>query len=125
MKTIQIILILLTILYSETFAQKHENSNFQIVELKQFYSGKGAIIPESFPLISEHTKNFTRFTPDLDEIVIAEKIFSKLIYVQYKNNPQLLISNIEKINNCNRQYMGYYNNNCSLVLYNKLTSKKQ
>jgi hypothetical protein len=57
--------------------------NFKIIELKEFYSGQGAIIPDTSKEYFGGRINSNRFTPSIEQIRLAESILSNDIYNYY------------------------------------------
>jgi hypothetical protein len=88
------------------FPNQDGRDSVYIVQLKDFYDGKGVIFSEKIDYAGLWGKN-QRITPTLLDVKEAELILDSVIDIHYKND--LLKKNEfkNKVRKCNRQYFGF------------------
>jgi hypothetical protein len=74
---ILILIVTAIIISSCASSENFSGYEFQIVELKEFYYGEGAIIPETSSQYFSGQMNTKRFTPTLEQVKKAENILKE------------------------------------------------
>jgi len=120
----QVVILFLSSCSSSSTTSTHE---FEIIELKEYFDGKGAIVPSTSMDYFTFGNDSTKFTPTIDQIKIAESIllrdiyYNKIIFddrnliIKNKEDSLVLINKYVKefeswIRDYYRYYIGYKNN---------------
>jgi len=86
--------------------QKSQIDTTSIVELKEFYDGKGIIFSEHYSGVRHGKKNDQTYTPKLSDVINAEQILDSAISLRFMDD-SLKMGNIKKkFRKYNRQYFG-------------------
>jgi hypothetical protein len=104
---------------------------FQIVKMKTYYKGEGVIFDNTVRYPLKHDDFLNGYTPEIEDVVEAEKMFSTGYY-QYRKavaarfpNIRYVVSDrfkdpravIKKYYQYNRQYAGFINKSNDTIIY--------
>jgi hypothetical protein len=116
-----ILIIFLITNLSESVAQETDQSEFQIINLKEFYNTQGAIVPESDTSPFSTPKNVKKFTPGIEEIIEAESILKNMLYMIIGYSEYYIPVLEKRIRNLYRHYVGWENEDgdkiISIIMY--------
>ncbi len=95
------------------------NDSVQIIEIKEYYDGKGAIFPASTYYFPKVSKLKEKFTPKLEEVIYAEKlIYDEIEHISGEDQHYAKEMTEKLRKKYYRQYFGYIEPDGSKIIIN-------
>ncbi|MFH0733815.1 MAG: hypothetical protein V1773_04480 [bacterium] len=106
-----IVLFFFILFFKNNYAQdeKTENDSTYIIELKEFYDGKGVVFGIDEKYYGSRDSTDQRISLSLADVIEAEKVLDSLVNLYYRNDLNSKKEHNSKLRGYYRQYWGYKN----------------